>query len=81
MTPTRYRAATIARGAIVWLPGRRFIKTAVPDLPSDIFDHPVLIFHIEEPDIADVFPVGTPICYDRRAEQYLRRLTRLNSRR
>ncbi|KAK4131297.1 hypothetical protein BT67DRAFT_427855 [Trichocladium antarcticum] len=54
---TKYRAASIARGAIVWLPNARFIKTALPGLPADVFDHPVLIYSIPEPGEVDVLLV------------------------
>ena len=63
---TKYRAASINRGAIAWLPKPRFIKATLPGLPAEVFDHPVLIFGIPEPGQVDVFLVSrTPPTYPR----------------
>ncbi|KAH6847767.1 hypothetical protein B0I37DRAFT_354467 [Chaetomium sp. MPI-CAGE-AT-0009] len=47
----------VARGAIVWLPGMRYIngKKLVRHLPSQIFDHPVLIYNKATPTVVNVF--------------------------
>ncbi|KAK3293105.1 uncharacterized protein B0H64DRAFT_403519 [Chaetomium fimeti] len=47
----------VARGAIVWLPGMRYIngKKLVRHLPMQIFDHPVLIYDKPTPTMANVF--------------------------
>ncbi|KAG7285064.1 hypothetical protein NEMBOFW57_009684 [Staphylotrichum longicolle] len=53
----KYRPPTIARGAIVWLPAKRFITARLHHLPSEVFDHPVLIFNIPSTPRVDVFLV------------------------
>ncbi|KAH6623169.1 hypothetical protein F5144DRAFT_495645 [Chaetomium tenue] len=47
----------VARGAIVWLPGMRFInkKRLVQHLPLQIFDHPVLIYNKSNETLVNVF--------------------------
>lgn len=49
----------VARGAIVWLPGMRFInkKRLVQHLPLQIFDHPVLIYNKSNQTMVNVFLV------------------------
>lgn len=49
----------VARGAIVWLPGMRFInkKRLVQHLPAQIFDHPVLIYDRPNQNMVNAFLV------------------------
>jgi hypothetical protein len=53
---SRPDAAGAARGAIVWLPAKRYIKVAT-NLPADTYDHPVYIHNILEHGMAEVFLV------------------------
>ncbi|KAK4149999.1 hypothetical protein C8A00DRAFT_37400 [Chaetomidium leptoderma] len=54
---SKYRPPIIVRGAIAWLPAKRFIKGGIRHLPDEVFDHPVLIFDIPEAGKVDVFLV------------------------
>ncbi|KAK4032070.1 hypothetical protein C8A01DRAFT_41490 [Parachaetomium inaequale] len=61
-TPSKpkHRPDAVARGAIVWLPAKRFIKPKLlPHIPAETFDHPVLIYRVPEPGKAHVFLVST----------------------
>ncbi|KAL2186571.1 hypothetical protein L209DRAFT_731431 [Thermothelomyces heterothallicus CBS 203.75] len=47
--------AVAGRGVIAWLPAKRFIKpNPVPNLPPEVFNHPVLIYQTTS-EQADVF--------------------------
>ncbi len=57
MAVSRHRSPSIFRGAILWLPARRFVKEKWRNLPRDVFDHPVLVYNIRSPEKADIFLV------------------------
>ncbi|KAL2163217.1 hypothetical protein VTH06DRAFT_5273 [Thermothelomyces fergusii] len=58
MPERRGPLTVVARGVIAWLPAKRFIKPRpVPNLPPQVFNHPVLIYQTAS-GTADVFLVS-----------------------